>query len=172
MIDSFRRIGFALTLFVVSIEVTGSLLGESSEEPGRKKVMLWTWNSMKEDLSVEATDIFSSDADVIVSCQTEAVKGVREYTNDSEWLLVSHGEHTGLAGGNLNGQILSVFVRQPIDSEPYQATRSPEESWRVGGLSNGKRGSPGPSHCQDNDPSDIIIWEGWLVSGHLVDGWA
>jgi len=75
------------------------------------EVQFWTWNSDKADLTAEAWRLFQSPADVLITCQTEAKAHVAHYVND-QWAMVSYAKHAGIAGGQRNAQVLSVFVRQ------------------------------------------------------------
>ena len=79
-------------------------------------VQLWTWNSGKAHLQQEAKRLSLTEADFIVSCQTEASKHIGKWM-PAEWMQVARGEHWGAAGGGINAQIASVFARRPLDGK-------------------------------------------------------
>lgn len=90
---------------------------KSQEHFDDLSVKLWTWNSGKAELSQEA-DRLEADkgSDVLVTCQTEATVAIKKFMKDSEWHLLAHGEHWGAAGGRLNAQMASIFVRRRLET--------------------------------------------------------
>merc|ERR1712187_15038 len=97
------------------------------------KVKLWTWNSLKEDMEHEANKVFDTDADLVVTCQTEAKENVHRFastTANSTWQLISYAKHTGFAGGERNSQILNVFLRAPKDGK-YEIQHPPDTAWNT-----------------------------------------
>lgn len=81
---------------------------------GALSAKLWTWNSGKVDLSLEAARLAASPEDIIVTCQTEAESNIMgDLLGRHPWVLAGSAEHWGFAGGARNAQMLSVFVRQP-----------------------------------------------------------
>ena len=119
------------TLFVIAVaESHAHRLRVASEhrdwQDSQLNVRLWTWNSGKADLHQEALRLSQTDADYIVSCQTEASKPISKWM-PAEWKEVAHGEHWGAAGGNVNAQMASVFVRRPVDGK-FMGNRSEVKS--------------------------------------------
>lgn len=101
-------------------------------------VKLWTWNSGKTDLEQEAKKLFNDNiqgVDMIVTCQTEAKRPIRDFVKDDSWLLISHSEHKGVTakGGlmpDFNSQIISVFYRHPSDQRlKANVTWKPKGRW-------------------------------------------
>jgi len=100
------------------------------------KVKMWTWNSLKDDLRNEVRNIFETDADLIVTCQTEAIKAVYEWAPDSrsessEWWHLAHAQHAGVAGGNRNNQFLDVFLRKSPNNRNATFTMPPKDDWNA-----------------------------------------
>ena len=85
-------------------------------------VKLWTWNSGKADLQQEADRLLHSASDLLVTCQTEGTVAIKKFMKE-EWHLLAHGEHWGAAGGRLNAQMASIFVRRCQVKKPKENLR-------------------------------------------------
>lgn len=111
------------TAFVTFV-ILGSCHGERLFDPPTKvdslwreasnlSVRLWSWNSGKKDLSKEAQQLATTDADVLITCQQEAKRSIGKYLDQNpQWLRVAYGQHDGFTGPrDYNSQMLSIFVR-------------------------------------------------------------
>jgi len=107
-------ISFSLAVPLEAYRIHSALSRSFWQEEEDVNLLLWTWNSGQADLSEEAKRLGKTNADVIVTCQTEAQKAIHNFMSE-EWLLVAHGEHWGAAGRSINAQMSSVFVRRPLD---------------------------------------------------------
>jgi hypothetical protein len=107
---------------------------------GSISVRTFMWNSMKTNLTEETVQVFGkrSDVDVVATCMTEGApeKGIHEILANQgladDWLHIAYGRHTGVAGGNMNAQILSVFLRQPKKGEKYVVDPPVKPEWKYG----------------------------------------
>ncbi|CAK9110794.1 unnamed protein product [Durusdinium trenchii] len=95
------------------------------------RVELWTWNSGKANLQQEADRLAATNADILVTCQTEATADISTFLKE-EWTLLAHGEHWGAAGGAINAQIANAFLRTPLDGFNYviDASKAYSKLWR------------------------------------------
>jgi len=102
-------------------------------------VKLWTWNSLGADMTQAARELFEeADADpsvkVVAACQTESNIPLLDYIDESRWILVSHGEHWGFAGGVQSAQMLTVLYRRGSGtSERQPAFVGTRQNWEQPG---------------------------------------
>lgn len=109
--------------------------------PGSILARSFQWNSDKSDLTAETLAIFGdrSDADLVVTCMTEAnpKKGIHEILVDNglsaDWAHIAYGRHTGMTGVNArNAQILSVFFRKPAGNSSKYVAEGGRIEWISG----------------------------------------
>lgn len=80
----------------------------------------WTWNSANDDLDLSraARVLSESNSDLIVTCQTEAVRDIVHDLEPLGWERVGGGQHSGSTGMDLNRvrlmneQVLGIFVNR------------------------------------------------------------
>lgn len=121
---------------------------------GSLTVRTFQWNSGQEDISQETLQVLGAPSghrgstDLVAFCMTEsrASKAPHEIIANTpladDWIHIAYGKHTGIAGGEKNAQMLSVFLRQP----------------------------PGQNYVVD--PPAPVKWQsgiGWTIAGALND---